>query len=98
VNGPANASDGDLIYFKLITILKSSVSVVIANDMNDGSSRIVCVLNAGQTVVARHPQKIFISFLSQTPSESGFFFQLYFSKQVVAKDLFVNSKVCDDNG
>ena len=48
-------------------------------------------------MVARHPQKFFISFQASESDGTAFFFTSYYSK-TPTQDLYVNSLACDDKG
>jgi len=90
ITGPADASNGDLIYLKVISTTSVVVSVTIADDMKDTTPKIECknMMTSG-VLVARHPQQFYITFTAQASDGSGFFFQSYYS-EYPTEDLYMN--------
>lgn len=69
----------------------------MAIDQNDQTPKIVCNVQTGSVVVARHPQKFFITFQASESDGTLFFFTAYYSK-APTQDLYINAQSCDDKG
>lgn len=80
LSGPIGAANGDLLYLKVIQNLKVKSVITMALDMNDQTPKVVCNMDAGNVIVARHPQKFFVSFAASETDGTAFFFTAYYSK------------------
>ena len=62
-----------------------------------GASPVYCAISAGTTLVARKPNKFFISFKSKVTDGSKFFLNSFYSP-VLTSDSYHNSQMCSDGG
>lgn len=66
--------------------------------MNDGTEMVTCKnLMTSGVIVARYPQKFFVSFTATATDGSAFFVEAYYSKKPT-QDLFLNAQLCSDKG
>jgi len=94
--GPQDAKIGDMMYLKVVQSLNVQVVVTMAVDMDKNTPLVVCNFTNG-SIVARYPQKLFVSFVASNTGSSAFFFTAYYAK-TPSSDLYINADVCDDKG
>ena len=96
IQAPDNAAAGDYIYLQMVGLSNTEAFITIAPQMTD-SSPVYCAITAGTTLVARKPNKFFISFKSKVTDGSKFFLNSFYSPTLTA-DNYHNSQMCSDGG
>ena len=96
ISAPANANAGDYLYLQIVSLSNSEAFITVAEQMTD-TSPVYCAINAGTTLVARNPDKFFISFKSKVTDGSKFFMNAYYSPTLTS-DTFQNAQLCSDGG
>lgn len=96
ISAPSTAKDGQLLYLNMISAVKVSFTVTIAESTN--GDLIYCDQKPGDVIVAVHPQKFFVSFIGDDTNGSKFFLNAWYDTQPTPNTPFVNSVRCADNG
>jgi len=81
---------------EIISLTNVDASVSIGKRIVS-SELILCKAQAGDTFVAIHPNKFFVSFKSTASNASVFFIQSKYSPKSIGKR-FVNEERCSDQG
>ena len=87
---------GDFIYVNFLALLDLEVYVSIKPAIDEGTSDVICSVTPGDTILFRHPNKMFVSFKSKA-LESKFYMQAYYSS-TVNSDSIDNERRCSDKG
>ena len=61
ISAPQDANPGDYIYLQMVSLSNSEAFVTISSSMTN-SDPVYCAISAGTTLLARNPNKVFISF------------------------------------
>ena len=64
IEGPPDAQDGDYLYLSLEQLDLESVEASISINSNplEMTEKFTCEIQAGDTLIARHPDVIYVSF------------------------------------
>lgn len=73
------------------------MQIQIAVDATNSSEVITCDANAGKSLIARYPQKLFISFQATSTTASKFYIQARYDAEYSGKS-FDNFDLCSDRG
>lgn len=96
ISAPATATAGDYVYLRMVSLSNSEAFITIASSMTD-SNPVYCAISAGTTLLARNPNKFFISFKSKVTDGSKFFMNAFYSP-VLTPDTYDNAQMCSDGG
>ena len=80
----------------MVGLSNTEAFITIAPQITDASP-VYCAITAGTTLVARKPNKFFISFKSKVTDGSKFFLNSFYSPTLTA-DNYHNSQMCSDGG
>ena len=89
-----NVKKGDFVYVTFTQIRKVQTFISIKSRIDDKD--VICGVSEGDTFVFRHPDKMYLSFISQQ-TDAKFYVNSYYSNKLT-KYSYVNEKNCSDKG
>ena len=96
ISTPPTANPGDYLYLSMVSLVNTEAFITITKSMTE-TAPVYCAIAAGTTLVARHPDKFFISFKSKVIDGSKFFINAYYSPTLTS-DAYQNAQMCSDGG
>ena len=89
-----NVSSGDFVYVKFTSMSKVETFVSLKTSIEDED--VTCKVTSGDTIVIRHPMKLYLSFVSEG-LDAKFFINTYYSPTQTGEK-YANEKACSDEG
>lgn len=99
IKAPDDAPVDSYIYFEAISLIKTGVSLFIAEDLTQLSEEeapITCEVQVNEIIAAKSPHRFFVNFRSKDSDVGKFFFQVSYSK-TWSEDNIANRR-CSDQG
>lgn len=96
IQAPAEALTDDFLYLTFIAMNNVEAFVTITPSM-DSEDIIYCQVSAGDTLLAKHPNKFFISFRSTVSDDSRFYLNTWFDGNKTMLP-YANIERCTDKG